>query len=91
MPYSAPNRANGWNGQPQDWDSWEIVGMATAVEMRHMVRVSMTGGGALVTCFTTVVAGNALSVGDPASVTIEEQAPSLHTINMILTVLPTFR
>jgi adenosylcobinamide amidohydrolase len=66
----------------------KIVGMATAVEMRHMVQVSMTGGGALVTCFTTVGCGNALSVGDPASVTIEEQAPSLHTINMILTVLP---
>jgi adenosylcobinamide amidohydrolase len=66
----------------------KIVGMATAVEMRHMVQVSMTSGGARVTCFTTVGCGNALSVGDPAPVTIEEQAPSLHTINMILTVQP---
>ena len=66
----------------------KIVGMATAVEMRHMVQVSMTGGGARVTCFTTVGCGNALSVGDPASMTIEEPAPSLHTINMILTVQP---
>ena len=64
----------------------KIVGMATAVEMRHMVQVSMIGGGARVTCFTTVGCGNALSVGDPASVTIEESAPTLHTINMILTV-----
>ena len=46
----------------------KIVGMATAVEMRHMVQVSMTSGGARVTCFTTVGCGNALSVGDPASV-----------------------
>jgi adenosylcobinamide amidohydrolase len=66
----------------------KVVGMATAVAMRHMVQVSMTGGGARVTCFTTVGFGNALSVGDPASVTIEEQAPSLHTINIILTVQP---
>jgi len=64
----------------------KIVGMATAVEMRHMVQVSMIGGGARVTCFTTVGCGNALSVGDPAPVTIEESAPTLHTINMILTV-----
>jgi adenosylcobinamide hydrolase len=66
----------------------KIVGMATAVEMRHMVQVSMTSGGARVTCFTTVGCGNALSVGDRASATIEEPAPSLHTINMILTVQP---
>jgi adenosylcobinamide amidohydrolase len=66
----------------------KIVGMATAVAMRHMVQVSMTSGGARVTCFTTVGCGNALSVGDPASVTIEESAPTLHTINMILTVEP---
>lgn len=64
----------------------KVVGMATAVAMRHMVQVSMTSGGARVTCFTTVGCGNALSVGDPASVTIEESAPTLHTINMILTV-----
>ena len=62
--------------------------MATAVAMRHMVQVSLTSGGARVTCFTTVGCGNALSVGDPASLTIEESAPTLHTINMILTVQP---
>jgi adenosylcobinamide amidohydrolase len=66
----------------------KVVGMATAVAMRHMVQVSMTSGGARVTCFTTVGCGNALSVGDPASVAIEESAPTLHTINMILTVEP---
>ena len=66
----------------------KIVGMATAVAMRHMVQVSMTSGGARVTCFTTVGCGNALSVEDPASLTIEEQGPSLHTINMILAVQP---
>jgi adenosylcobinamide hydrolase len=66
----------------------KIVGMATAVAMRHMVEVAMTSGGARVTCFTTVGCGNALSVGDPASVTIEESASTLHTINMILTVEP---
>ncbi len=53
-----------------------------------MIQVSMIGGGARVTCFTTVGCGNALSVGEPASVTIEEPAPPLHTINMILTVQP---
>ena len=66
----------------------KVVAMATAVEMRHTVRVSMTSGGARVTCFTTVGCGNALSVGDPATVTLEEPAPSLHTINIILTVQP---
>ena len=66
----------------------KIVAMATAVEMRHTVQVSMTGGGARVNCFTTVGCGNALSVGDPASMMLEEPAPALHTINMILTVQP---
>jgi iron complex transport system ATP-binding protein len=65
-----------------------VVAMATAVEIRHTVQVSMTGAGARVTCFTTVGCGNALSVGDPASVAIEEPAQTLHTINMILTVEP---
>jgi len=67
----------------------KVVAMATAVEMKHTVRVSVTGGGgAWVTCFTTVGCGNALSVGDPAAVTLEEPAAALHTINMILTVQP---
>ena len=48
----------------------KVVGMATAVEIRHMIQVSMIGGGAGVTCFTTVGCGNALSVGEPASVKI---------------------
>ena len=65
-----------------------VVGMATAVEMKHLVRVSMESGVAQVACFTTVGCGNALSVAEPASVTIEEPAPTLHTINMILTVEP---
>ena len=70
----------------------KIVGMATAVEMRHMVQVSMTGGGALVTCFTTVGCGNALSVGDPAIVVqAKPTATQLHTINLILTVRPGLR
>jgi adenosylcobinamide amidohydrolase len=66
----------------------KIVAMATAVEMRHTVQVSMIGGGARVNCFTAVGCGNALSVGDPASMMLEEPAPALHTINMILTVQP---
>jgi adenosylcobinamide amidohydrolase len=67
----------------------KVVAMATAVEMKHMVRVSMSGGGAEVTCFATVGCANALSVGDPCSVALGEQAPaSLHTINIILTVQP---
>jgi adenosylcobinamide amidohydrolase len=66
----------------------KIVGMATAVEMKNLVRVSMASGNARVTCFATVGYGNALSVADPASVAIEEAAPTLHTINMVMTVQP---
>ena len=66
----------------------KVVGMATAVEMKHLVRVSMESGVARVACFATVGCGNALSVAEPASVAIEEPAPTLHTINMILTVEP---
>lgn len=66
----------------------KVIAMATAVEIRHTVQVAMNGDGARVTCFTTVGCGNALSVGDTASVTIEEPAAALHTINMILTVQP---
>lgn len=66
----------------------KIVGMATAVEMKNLVRVSMVSGNARVTCFATVGYGNALSVADPASVAIEEAAPTLHTINMVMTVQP---
>jgi adenosylcobinamide amidohydrolase len=65
-----------------------VVAMATAVEMKHLVRVSMKSESAQVACFATVGCGNALSVGDPASITFEEPAPALHTINMILTVQP---
>ena len=43
---------------------------------------------AQVTCFATVGCGNALCVGDPASITFLKPAPALHTINMILTVQP---
>ena len=65
------------------------VAMATAVEMENLSQASMSGGGAEVTCFATVGCGNGLSAGDPASVTMEDPAqPSLHTINMILTVQP---
>src|SRR5438445_3160203 len=66
----------------------KIVGMTTAVEMKHLVRVSIKSRVARVACFATVGCGNALSVADPASVAIEELAPTLHTINMILTVEP---
>jgi adenosylcobinamide hydrolase len=66
-----------------------VVAMATAVEIKNLVEVSLFGGGRRVTCFATVGCGNALSVGDPASVAIEQTAPSpLHTINMILAVQP---
>lgn len=64
-----------------------VVAMATAVEMKNLVRVSMSGGDAEVNCFATVGCGNALSVGDAASVAIGEPAP-LDTINMIITVRP---
>lgn len=66
----------------------KVVAMATAVEMKNTVQVSMASASARVTCFTTVGCGNALSVGDPASIAVERPAPSLHTINMILTVEP---
>ena len=66
----------------------KVVAMATAVEIRHTVQVTMTDGGARVLCFATVGCGNALSVGEPATVTLEQPAPSLHTINLILTVEP---
>ena len=67
----------------------KVVAMATAVEMKNSVQASLSGGNAHVTCFATVGCGNALSVGDPASVTMEKPAPSpLHTINMILEVQP---
>jgi adenosylcobinamide hydrolase len=66
----------------------KIVAMATAVEMKHLVRIPIETRAARVTCFATVGCGNALSVGDPASVTIEQPKAALHTINMILTVEP---
>jgi len=66
----------------------KVVAMATAVEMTQLVQVSLSSGAAEVTCFATVGCGNALSVGDPASMLLEEPAPALHTINMILTVQP---
>ena len=66
-----------------------VVGMATAVEMKNPVEVSLCGGGNSVTCFATVGCGNALTVGDPASVAIEQTAPSLlHTINIIIVIQP---
>jgi adenosylcobinamide amidohydrolase len=66
----------------------KVVAMATTVDMKHLVRVSTKSASAQITCFTTVGCGNALSVGDPASMTFEEPEPPLHTINMILTVQP---
>ena len=69
-----------------------VIAMATAVEIKNLVEVSLFGGGKRVTCFATVGCGNALSVGDPASVAIEQTAPSpLHTINLILTIQPGLR
>jgi adenosylcobinamide hydrolase len=66
-----------------------VVAMATAVEMNNVVQAPLSAGNAEVNCFATVGCGNALSVGDPAFVTMEEAAPSpLHTINLILTVQP---
>jgi len=64
-----------------------VVAMATAVEIKNLVEVSLGGGDNRVTCFATVGCGNALSVGDPASVETEQTALSpLHTINLILTI-----
>ena len=63
--------------------------MATAVKMNSLVHAPLSAGDAEVDCFATVGCGNALSVGDPASVNLEKAAPSpLHTINMILAVQP---
>jgi len=65
-----------------------VVAMATAVEIKRLEQVSLSGGGNEVICFTTVGCGNALSVGDPALAATEEPASPLHTINMILAVQP---
>jgi adenosylcobinamide amidohydrolase len=64
-----------------------VVAMATAVDMKNLVHVSLTSAGGEVACFATVGCGNALSVGDPSLVTREDRPP-LHTINMIVTVQP---
>ncbi|MGH7875657.1 MAG: adenosylcobinamide amidohydrolase, partial [Candidatus Binatia bacterium] len=67
----------------------KVVAMATAVEMKDLVQISLSGRGNEVTCLATVGCGNALSVGDPALAEAAEAAPApLHTINMILAVLP---
>jgi adenosylcobinamide amidohydrolase len=66
-----------------------VVAMATAVQMKNFVRISLAGAGNQVTCFATAGWGNALSVGDPAPADAAEPAPSpLHTINMIVAVQP---
>jgi adenosylcobinamide amidohydrolase len=65
------------------------VAMATAVEMKNLVRISLCEDGVEVTCLGTVGYSNALSVGDPATVGTAESGPMwLHTINLILTVQP---
>jgi adenosylcobinamide hydrolase len=67
----------------------KVVAMATAVKMTNLVHASLSSGDAKVTCFATVGCGNALSIGDPATVPTSEPAPmQLHTINLILTVHP---
>jgi adenosylcobinamide amidohydrolase len=66
-----------------------VVAMATAVKMNSVVHAPLSTGNTEADCFATVGCGNALSVGDPASVNLEEAAPPpLHTINMILAVQP---
>jgi adenosylcobinamide amidohydrolase len=66
-----------------------VVAMATAVQMKHVVRTASRLDGIAVTCLATVGCGNALSVGDPASATIaNSETGQLHTINMIVTVQP---
>jgi len=66
----------------------KVIGMATAVRMKNLVKVSLEDGIFDVSCFATVGCGNALAVGDPASMLAEESAPFLHTINLILVVQP---
>jgi adenosylcobinamide amidohydrolase len=67
----------------------KVVAMATAVKMKNLVQSTMACGDAEVTCFATVGCGNALSIGDPATVPTSEAIPmQLHTINLILTVQP---
>jgi hypothetical protein len=62
------NRVHGWSSCV-GLDPGKIVGMATAVEMRHMVKFDDERQ-RRVTCFTTVGCGNAL-VGD-RPVTLEQ-------------------
>jgi adenosylcobinamide amidohydrolase len=66
-----------------------VIAMATAVKMKNLVQASLSSGDARVTCFATVGCGNALSIGDPATVLTSDSSPmQLHTINLILTVQP---
>jgi adenosylcobinamide amidohydrolase len=67
----------------------KVVAMATAVKMTNLVQVSLSSGNTEVTCFATVGCGNALAIGDPATVpTSDSTSMQLHTINLILTVQP---
>jgi adenosylcobinamide amidohydrolase len=65
-----------------------VVAMATAVEVKNLVQVSLSGGGNEVIGFATVGCSNALSVGDRAGATVAAPSPPLHTVNMILAVQP---
>ena len=82
MHLSASNHAPGCSGRLRSWGvHGKVVAMATAVDMANLTQVSLSGGGAEVTCVATVGCGNALSAGDPASGITEKAAqPSLHTI-----------
>jgi len=67
-----------------------VVAMATAVEMKNLIRTAMRAEGVEVTCFATVGCSNALSIGDPATVMSAGLGvpAALHTINLIVTVQP---
>ena len=63
-----------------------VVGMATAVEMRFLVQSSFASNEIEVRCFATVGHSNALSVGDRVTPALEHETVSPHTINMILLI-----
>ena len=65
-----------------------VVGMATAVEMRLRTQTSFTSNEIEVRCFATAGHGNALTVGDGVYSALEQEAISPHTINLILLVRP---
>jgi adenosylcobinamide amidohydrolase len=67
----------------------KVVALATAVQMKNLIEVSLSSSSAGVSCFATVGCANALCVGDPAVGPTAQAEPSpLHTINVIVMTQP---